>query len=469
MLTCALIFESQFVAPVLAQSNGDVVGGWSVKNQGGYYSESNGTIRIWSDAHDQGVILYKEISPKSDSEFSLQVKAARMDGFGIVIGDIDTGRQMNFEFHNKYGTNTFLLARAVKETNWETGVYGTYWDWQGFACGQENVWYTMKLTVKAEPFVVTGQVYSENGTLLGKLSLSDMENFQFKDIQNVEIMNPWGGDYYVRNISNITDISSNTDTSDVISNNNGSDTEGLMQSQITITPEVSSTILSTPINIKGKLADSNGSSITNENVILSYSFPGINGWLPISSAYTDASGEYAIQWANTATGCFSLKVQWNGNTTCLGCSNTTTVNILPYKDSSVFFVQSNSTVTALSFNSTSLELAFSVTGPSGTRGYTQVTIDNSLISNPENLQVKLDGKELDYTIMQLDNSWVITLNYSHSTHEINMQLQASQQTEIGQNYLLLTGVILAVFFAVLIGLILVLRNKKNCAIKSLEG
>ena len=194
MLTCALIFETQFAAPVLAQSNGDVVGGWTVKNQGGYYSESNGTIRIWSDAHDQGVILYKEISPKSDFEFSLQVKAARMDGFGIVIGDIDTGRQMNFEFHNKYGTNTFLLARAVNETSWETGVYGTYWDWQGFAYGQENVWYTMKLTVKAEPFVVTGQVYSENGALLGSLSLSDMENFLFKDIENVEIMNPWGGE-----------------------------------------------------------------------------------------------------------------------------------------------------------------------------------------------------------------------------------------------------------------------------------
>lgn len=433
----------------MAQSNGDVVGGWTVKNQGGYYSESNGTIRIWSDAHDQGVILYKEISPKSDFEFSLQVKAARMDGFGIVIGDIDTGRQMNFEFHNKYGTNTFLLARAVNETSWSTGMYGTYWDWQGMAYGQENVWYTMKLTVKAEPFVVTGQVYSENGALLGSLSLSDMENFLFKDIENVEIMNPWGGDYYVRNISDVSDVAGS----------NGSDE--VMQSQISITPEVSSTSLNTPINIKGKLSDSNENPIANATIVLSYSFPGIDGWLPISSTYTDASGEYAIQWANTATGYFSLKAQWNGNTTCLGCSNSTTVNILPYEDNNVFFVQSNSTVTALSFNSTTLELAFSVTGPSGTRGYTQVTIDNSLISNPENLQVKFDGKELEYTITQLDNSWVITLNYSHSTHEISMQLQASQQTEISQNQPLWTGVILAVFFAALIGCILVLRNKKT--------
>ncbi len=372
-----------------------------------------------------------------------------MDGFGIVIGDIDTGRQMNFEFHNKYGTNTFLLARAVNETSWETGVYGTYWDWQGFACGQENVWYTMKLTVQAEPFVVTGQVYSENGTLLGSLSLSDMENFLFEDIQNVEIMNPWGGDYYVRNIS---DVSDNTDSGV---------SDEVTQSQISITPEVSSTTLDTPITIKGKLSASDGKPIANATIVLSYSFIGLEGWLPISSAYTDEFGEYMIQWVNTATGYFSLKAQWNGNTTCLGCSNSTTVNILPYEDNNVFFVQSNSTVTALSFNSTTLELAFSVTGPSGTCGYTQVTIDNSLISNPENLQVKLDGKELDYTITQLDNSWVITLNYSHSTHEINMQLQASQQTEIDQNYLLLTGVILAVFLAVLIGSVLVLRNKKT--------
>jgi hypothetical protein len=655
MLATALVFETQFSAPANAQSNG-TVDGWTVRNQGGNYSESNGTIRIWSDTHDQGVVLYKEISPKSDFEFSLQVKAARMDGFGIVIGDIDTGRQMNFEFHNKYGTNTFLLARAVNETSASTGVYGTYWDWQGFAYGQENVWYTMKLTVQATPFVVTGQVYNENGVLLGKLSLSDMENFLFKDIQNVEIMNPWGGDYYVRNISDVTaipntpgdsgegnstqiqtfegwnvindhgyftktdgtwriwsdahddgttfykNISSKTDfqfslqikanqidgfgllvgkqaflngskegaifefhnkygsntfllarfvhttvwetgqpgdiwdwqgfaygqentwytmklsvqakpfkvtgevftedgtsletysvsdminlkfediqvigftdgwggdynirnisdVSDIAANpSSDSNSNGAAQPQISIAPEISSTTLNTPINIKGKLSDSNGSPITNETVILSYSFPGIDGWLPISSAYTDAAGEYAIQWANTATGYFTLKAQWNGNSTFQGCSNTTTVNILPYKENNVFFVQSNSTVTALSFNSTSIELSFSVTGPSGTHGYTQVTIEKGLISNPQNLRVNLDSKQLEYRITKQSDSWVITLNYSHSTHEISMQFQPTQQTEPSQTQLFITGVLLAVFFAVLIAALVVFRSKKQ--------
>jgi hypothetical protein len=654
MLATTLVFETQFAAPALAQSN-EAIDGWTVRNQGGYYSESNGTIRIWSDTHDQGVILYKEISPKSDFEFSLQVKAARMDGFGIVIGDIDTGRQMNFEFHNKYGVNTFLLARAVNETSASTGVYGTYWDWRGFAYGQENVWYTMKLTVQKTPFVVTGQVYNETGVLLGKLSLSDMENFLFKDIQNVEIMNPWGGDYYVRNISDVTAVPStpggngegnstqiqtfegwnvindhgyftktdgnwriwsnahddgttfykqispktdfqfslqvkasrldgfgifvgteaflngskegtnfefhkygtkifllarfvhktvwetgqpgdiwdwqgfaygqeNTwytmklsvqakpfkvtgevftengtslgaysvsdminlkfediqviafgdgwggdynvrniaDISDIAVNPSGDNgADGVVQSQISITPEISSTALNTPINIKGKLSDANGNPIINKTVVLSYSFPDIDGWLPISSTYTDTAGEYAIQWANTATGYFTLKAQWNGNATYQGCSNTTTVNILPYKESNVFFVQSNSTVTTLSFNSTSMELSFSVTGPSGTHGYTQVTIEKSLISNPQNLRVNLDDKQLDYTITEQSDSWVITLNYSHSSHEISMQFQPKQQTEPSQTQLLITGALIAAFFAALIASLAVLRHKKQ--------
>ena len=377
----------------------------------------------------------------------------RIDGFGIFVGTqafLNGSKEgVQFEFHNKYGVNTFLLARYVHTVVWETGNPGDIWDWQGFAYGKENVWYTMKLSVQAEPFKVTGEVFDENGVSLGVYSVSDTINLEFEDIQVLAFTNGWGGDYNIKNISDVSDIAGD-DSSDEV-----------MHHRFPSHQKFHRATLDTPINIKGKIASSNGNPIANATIVLSYSFPGIDGWLPISSSTTDSSGEYAIQWANTATGYFSLKAQWNGNTTCLGCSNSTTVNILPYEDNNVFFVQSNSTVTALSFNSTTLELTFSVTGPSGTRGYTQVTIDNSLISNPENLQVKLDGKELEYTITQLDNSWVITLNYSHSTHEISMQLQASQQTEISQNQLLWTGVILAVFFTALIGCILVLRNKKN--------
>jgi hypothetical protein len=60
ILVFTLVFETQLVNPVLAQSTSTVDGevafdGWIVKNNGGYYSEDNGTIRVWSESHDQGV------------------------------------------------------------------------------------------------------------------------------------------------------------------------------------------------------------------------------------------------------------------------------------------------------------------------------------------------------------------------------------------------------------------------------
>jgi hypothetical protein len=234
----------------------------------------------------------------------------------------------------------------------------------------------------------------------------------------------------------------------------------IMQTQISIDTDVSSTTLGTPLNIKGKLADSNGNALTNEMVMLSYSFQGLDGWAPISSTYTNSAGEYLIQWANTATGYFALKIEYNGNTSYTGCGNSTTVNILPYENSKVFFVQSNSTITALSFNSSNSMLAFSVTGPSGTCGYTQVIVDKSLISNPEAFKVALDGQPVEYIITSLDNSWIITINYSHSTHEINMQLQpTSSAGNFNQNQLLWASLTVTALFAAIITVIAIKYRK----------
>jgi peptidoglycan/xylan/chitin deacetylase (PgdA/CDA1 family)/PKD repeat protein len=92
----------------------------------------------------------------------------------------------------------------------------------------------------------------------------------------------------------------------------------------------------------------------------------------------------------------------------------------------IFSVASNSTVSDMSFNSTSLELGFTVAGPSGTTGLTRVTIAKTLVANITNLKVFLDGTQLQYSTTETGDSWVVSFTYTHSTHYITLALNPSR-------------------------------------------
>jgi peptidoglycan/xylan/chitin deacetylase (PgdA/CDA1 family)/PKD repeat protein len=92
----------------------------------------------------------------------------------------------------------------------------------------------------------------------------------------------------------------------------------------------------------------------------------------------------------------------------------------------IFSVASNSTVSDLSFNLTSLELSFTVAGPSGTTGLTRVTIAKTLVANVTNLKVFLDEKPLQYSVTETGDSWVVSFTYTHSTHYITLALNPSR-------------------------------------------
>jgi hypothetical protein len=108
---------------------------------------------------------------------------------------------------------------------------------------------------------------------------------------------------------------------------------------------------------------------------------------------------------------------------------TTTPSSSNGADQDIFSVESNSTVTELAFNSTSLELTFVVHGPSGTAGYLNVTISKNLVSNAENIKVYMDGNQLDCTVTATADSWIITVNYQHSTHQVTIAMAANAATE----------------------------------------
>ena len=88
----------------------------------------------------------------------------------------------------------------------------------------------------------------------------------------------------------------------------------------------------------------------------------------------------------------------------------------------MFALESNSTVTAFAFNSTSYELSFKVTGESGTTGYVKLTIAKTILPDAQNLNVTLDGKQLNYTLAQTEDSWILNFNYHHSTHQVSVLL-----------------------------------------------
>jgi hypothetical protein len=142
----------------------------------------------------------------------------------------------------------------------------------------------------------------------------------------------------------------------------------LTSTLVSISADISSATVGASVNINGKLTDNNGNPLPNKTVTLSYILSGNSNSVPIGSDTTNSAGEYNIQWVNTASGTFILTVEWNGDTVYQPSSNASTLNFLPFQNPSVFWVESNSSVTALAYNSASSELSFSVTGASETTG-----------------------------------------------------------------------------------------------------
>ena len=439
-LTGILLCTLSYVA--LGDGNASTTQGWQIEGRGGYYSESDDIIRLRSSGGDicPGITLYKQVAPVTDFNFSLQVNAATLESFGIfVISSLPfygSKKGVNFEFGH-YGAGMFLLARQTSMDNWI---------WNNFADGVADIWYTMQLSIYANPFRIVAEVLDENGTLLGSISASDMSNISFGDIKYLGF-GVWGfsaADYSVKNIICPFDNSSDDNPS-----------------CISISTELSSILAGSAVNVIGTLSDSNRTPLQSELVVLSYTFEGIDSWIPITSGLTNEAGEYNIQWINSASGTFTLKTEWNGNATSTGISNTTTLSFVPYQSQQIFFVESNSTVSALAFNSTSSELSFTVIGPSGTSGYVKATIAKSITTNGEDTKVYLDGKQLNYSVISTDDSWLITFSYSHSTHQISMYLGANTSSTklLGVDYVFWGVIITLTFAGAIIGVVIWRRRK----------
>jgi hypothetical protein len=88
-----------------------------------------------------------------------------------------------------------------------------------------------------------------------------------------------------------------------------------------------------------------------------------------------------------------------------------------------FQIQSNSTISAFSFNATTSEITFTVNGTAGTTGYVKATINKNLMPNSENIKVYLDDNLINCSITSNGDWWTITFTYHHSSHQVKISQQ----------------------------------------------
>jgi hypothetical protein len=171
------------------------------------------------------------------------------------------------------------------------------------------------------------------------------------------------------------------------------------------------------IGINGNLT-SEGLPLPDAQIVLSYSLPGASIWLPISSVTTNQGGAYSASWIPTATGLFTLKAEYAGDENFVGSYAVKNISIIESTGKEMFFVESNSTISSLAFNSTSSEISFTVSGSAGTTGYARFIVSKELVSDPSALKVYLDGNRLEYTVTDRTDAWQLYFAYKHSTHTV---------------------------------------------------
>jgi parallel beta-helix repeat protein len=204
----------------------------------------------------------------------------------------------------------------------------------------------------------------------------------------------------------------------------------MMPTALSISTNSTSSVLGYIVNIYGNLSDARENGLANETVMLCYTFSGSSTWYPISSGSTDAHGQYYVQWMPSATGYFTIEAEWAGNATHIASNSTVNLSVLPYQSSYAFSIESNSTISDLTFDTTSQRLSFSASGENGTTGYARVTIAKALVPDITRLKVRLDGIDYNYSAVSFDDSWLLTFTYNHSLHNVEVYLDMNAVPEI---------------------------------------
>ncbi len=131
-----------------------------------------------------------------------------------------------------------------------------------------------------------------------------------------------------------------------------------INTSISISPNSVKNFAGKPIDFTGTLRDAYGNALRNENISIYYSVVGKESWTQIVNETTDSLGNFFSTWSHSNPRNYSIKVEWPGNQTFYGTSNTTNIQILH-----------NPTLLSMSLSSSSTTFGF------------KVGINGNLISN----------------------------------------------------------------------------------------
>ena len=241
-------------------------------------------------------------------------------------------------------------------------------------------------------------------------------------------------------------------------------------STVPVTPSLdvscqsSTTFSNFRVEINGNLTY-DGAGLQGLPVLLSFSVDEGNTWNELTTVGTDSNGNFLAVWLPSVTGNYLLEAEWAGNSNYTQTSSMINFAVLPFGAQSVFSVTSNSTISALAFNSTSGELDFTVSGPEGTAGYCDVYIPTSLISDVSDLTVFLDGNPISYNVESLGNAWLVSFSYQTSTNQVSIGVNAADSIVMNGNQLgqwIPYGVII-VLLAIIAVLLASKRTKKTAS------
>lgn len=216
------------------------------------------------------------------------------------------------------------------------------------------------------------------------------------------------------------------------------------------------------VEIAGKITE-NDKGLAATPISISYSVTNGRTWQDLTSVNTYSDGKFSVVWTPLVTGNYMIKASWVLDDSVSAILN---LAVLPFTDAAsnnIFSVASNSTISDLAFNSTSHQLTFTVTGATGTSGYTDVIVAKSLIKDITLIQVLIDGEQTQYSAKETTDSWLLHLTYQHSTHEVTLQLNSTSTNSTSQNQYVMyatVGVVIAVGL-IAATFLLKRRNKKS--------
>ena len=230
---------------------------------------------------------------------------------------------------------------------------------------------------------------------------------------------------------------------------------------LSISLSSTSTTFGFKVGINGELT-SNQLGLAGFPIRLSYSVTQGQTWNDISLINTSSEGKYSVEWMPSATGVYTVKAFWAGNSSYPQTAVTANLAVISFEEQTVFSVASNSTVTGLTFNSTSKELRFNLSGVTGTTGYVDACISKTLIDNIYDVHIYLNDSELEWDTISLDDSWLFHFTYNHSAHEVVIYLTgASAPTPIEISNTELLPILLVLGVIVVCGIVIYFSRRKK--------